>query len=64
MKTQSALNPMVFVKDENDPLFRAYIIKRAKEATDPKNRNKNLSVVEAKARIIGYRKNSDTHDYI
>jgi hypothetical protein len=55
---------MVFVKDENDPVFRAYIIKRAKEATDPKNRNKNLSVVEAKARIIGYRKNSDTHDYI
>ncbi len=51
MKFYSTLNPMVFVKDENDPAFRAHIIRRAKEAVDPKNRSKNLSVTEAKALI-------------
>jgi hypothetical protein len=61
MKKRPILNPMVFVKDENDPVFRAYMIKRAKEATDPKNRNKNLSVAEAKARITEYRKSLVTH---
>ena len=49
MKLRPTLNPMVFVKDENDPAFRAHIISRAKEAVDPKNRSKNLSVTEAKA---------------
>jgi hypothetical protein len=38
MKTQRILNPNVFVKDENDPAFRAHIARRAKEAADPKNR--------------------------
>jgi hypothetical protein len=56
MKLQSTLNPMVFVKDENDPVFRAYVVRRAKKAIDPKNRNKNLSVTEAKALLIKRRK--------
>ena len=48
MKVKPTLNPMVFVKDENNPAFRAYLISRAQEAIDPKNRSKNLSVTEAK----------------
>ena len=35
---QRILNPNVFVKNENDPAFRAHILRRAKEAEDPKNR--------------------------
>ena len=52
---KSILNPMVFVKDENDPAFRAHIIQRAKEASDPKNR---LPVSELKNRLAKYREKS------
>jgi hypothetical protein len=38
MKIQPILNPDVFVKDENDPAFRAHIARRAKEAASSKNR--------------------------
>jgi hypothetical protein len=61
MKTQPILNPMVFVKDENSPEFRAHMIRRAQEATDPKNRSKNLSVAEAREHLARYRKNSVAH---
>jgi len=48
MKTQPRLNPMVFVKDENSSEFRAHILRRAKEAANPKNR---LPLSELKKRL-------------
>jgi hypothetical protein len=48
MKMQSVLNPMVFVKDENSPEFRAHIAQRAKEVADPKNR---LPISDLKKRL-------------
>lgn len=35
---KSILNPLVFVKDENDPAFRTHILRRLKEAEQPDNR--------------------------
>ena len=52
-KTKPILNPVVFVKDENDPAFRAHIIQRAEEASDPRNR---LPVSELKSRLAKYKK--------
>lgn len=46
------LNPMVFVKDENDPEFRAHLLRRLKEAEDPKNRNKHMSIDQVKERLM------------
>jgi hypothetical protein len=54
MKTQHTLNPMLFVKDENSPEFRAYIVRRAKEAADPKNR---LPISDLKKRLARYNGN-------
>ncbi|MHB1865208.1 MAG: hypothetical protein ACYCPS_03545 [Candidatus Saccharimonadales bacterium] len=48
MKPQSTLNPMVFVRDENNPAFRAHVIRRSKEVNDPKNR---LQLSELKKRL-------------
>jgi hypothetical protein len=45
------LDPMVFVKDENDPAFRAHMIHRAQEAADPKNR---LPLSALKGRLAKY----------
>ncbi len=55
MKTQPTLNPMVFVKDENSPEFRAHIAQRAKEAADPKNR---LPISDLKKRLARYNGNT------
>lgn len=48
MKTHPRLNPMVFVKDENSSEFRDHILRRAKEAANPKNR---LPLSELKKRL-------------
>lgn len=55
MKTRPALNPMVFVKDENSPEFRAHIVHRAKEAANPKNR---LPISDLKKRLARYNGNT------
>ncbi|HSW99445.1 MAG TPA: hypothetical protein VLH38_00230 [Patescibacteria group bacterium] len=55
MKKQSALNPMVFVRDEKSPEFRTYIIRRAKEAAEPKNR---LPISDLKKRLARYNGNA------
>lgn len=55
MKTQSGLNPIVFVKDENSLEFRAHIVRRAKEAADPKNR---LPISDLKKRLARYNGNT------
>jgi len=47
------LNPMVFVKDENDPAFRAHLIQRAQKAADPDNR---LPLSALKERLAKYQK--------
>jgi len=52
-KDSHLLNPMVFVKDENDPTFREHILRRAQEAANPKNR---LSVSELKKRLAKYQR--------
>jgi hypothetical protein len=52
-KAQTLLNPMVFVRDENDPEFKAHILRRAEEAKDPKNR---LPLVELKKQLAKYRR--------
>ena len=49
------LNPMVFVKDENDPAFRAHIVRRAQEAADPRNR---LPLSELRERLAKYQRNT------
>ncbi len=38
MKARIKLNPMVFVRDESAPEFRAHIARRAKEAANPEHR--------------------------
>jgi hypothetical protein len=50
-KEKLILDPMVFVRDENDPAFRAHIIRRAQEAADPKNR---LPLTALKDRLAKY----------
>jgi hypothetical protein len=45
---------MVFVKNENSPEFHAHILRRAKEAADPKNR---LSLSELKKRLAKHNGN-------
>jgi 5'-3' exonuclease len=55
MKKQPTLNPMLFVKDEKSPEFRAHIIRRAKEAADPKNR---LPISDLKKRLARYNGNT------
>lgn len=55
MKTPPTLNPMVFVKDENSSEFRAHILRRSKEAADPKNR---LPLSELKKRLAKHGGNS------
>jgi hypothetical protein len=49
---------MVFVRDENDPKFRAHMIRRAQEATDQKNR---LPLSELKNRLEKYQKHPTLH---
>jgi hypothetical protein len=55
MKTQPKLNPMVFVRDENSSEFRAHIARRAKEASDPKNR---LPISDLKKRLAQHNANT------
>jgi hypothetical protein len=55
MKVQPILNPLVFVKDENSPEFRAHIVRRAKEAANPKNR---LPISDLKKRLARYNGNT------
>jgi hypothetical protein len=55
MKTQSKLNPMVFVRDENSSEFRAHIARRAKEAANPKNR---LPISDLKKRLARHNAHS------
>jgi len=46
---------MVFVKDENSLEIRAHIVRRAKEAADPKNR---LPISDLKKRLARYSGNT------
>jgi hypothetical protein len=55
MKVEPILNPLVFVKDENSPEFRAHIVRRAKEAANPKNR---LPISDLKKRLARYNGNT------
>jgi hypothetical protein len=55
MKVQPILNPLVFVKDENSPEFRAHIVRRAKEAANPQNR---LPISDLKKRLARYNGNT------
>ena len=55
MKSRPTLNPMVFVRDETTPEFRAHIARRAQEATDPKNR---LPLSELKKNLAKYQRKS------
>jgi len=54
MKEDQILNPSIFVRDENDPKFRAHILQRAEEAKSSKNR---LPLSELKKRLSKYRRN-------
>jgi|GEM_PF-4230914 len=53
MKTHPTLNPMVFVKNENSPEFRAHILRRVKEAADSTNR---LPLSELKKRLAKHKR--------
>ncbi|MFT8357909.1 hypothetical protein [Bifidobacterium aquikefiri] len=54
MKQQTpTLNPMVFVKDENDPKFQTHLERRAKIADDPKNR---LPLSKLKKRLAKFQR--------
>jgi len=47
------LNPNIFVRDENNPEFRAHLMKRAEEA---KNKSNQLPLEELKKRLSKYHK--------
>jgi hypothetical protein len=52
-KVQQTLNPVVFIKDENDPAFRTHMIQRAEEAMDSRNR---LPLSELKRMLSKYQR--------
>jgi hypothetical protein len=52
-KDERLLNPMVFVKDENDPEFVAHILRRAQEAAKPENR---LPLSDLKKRLAKFQR--------